>query len=141
MSIAEPSGLFMRWRLCLAEFDFIVMYEKGAQNTQADDLSRLPTMSEALLKSGGEEIPCFNVNMELVKEANHEADSDPHWNQGTYLAQTSDLDSILLSAPSPQPTAGFVPIMTEELVRDQFNDFFCTKIRARFHGGELLPFQ
>ena len=43
LTIDDPSGRLMRWRLRLAEFDFEVRYKKGKANTQADALSRLDT--------------------------------------------------------------------------------------------------
>ena len=39
LTIDDPSGRLMRWRLRLAEFDFEVKYKKGKENAQADALS------------------------------------------------------------------------------------------------------
>lgn len=41
MNINEPSDRLIRWRLRLSEYDFVVKYNKGKSNTQADALSRL----------------------------------------------------------------------------------------------------
>ncbi|MGH0053304.1 MAG: reverse transcriptase/ribonuclease H family protein, partial [Sphaerochaetaceae bacterium] len=42
MTITDPSGRLMHWRLRLSEYDFEVQYKKGLKNYQADALSRLP---------------------------------------------------------------------------------------------------
>lgn len=43
MDLAESHGWLARWRLRLLEYDFKVYYRKGAKNTIADAISRLPT--------------------------------------------------------------------------------------------------
>ena len=43
MSIDDPSGRLMRWRLRLAEYDFEIYHKKGRLNNQGDALSRLRT--------------------------------------------------------------------------------------------------
>ena len=63
MTIAEPSGRLMRWRLRLSEFDFAVLYKKGKINTQADALSRLPTSGDTT-SAIDDEIPCFKLEEE-----------------------------------------------------------------------------
>ena len=47
MDIQNPSGLLMRWRLRLAEYEFEIKYKLGKLNTQFDALSRLYTESPA----------------------------------------------------------------------------------------------
>ena len=51
----------MRWRLRLAEYDFTVMYKKGALNTQADALSRLCTDGETVHEDW-DDIPALLLN-------------------------------------------------------------------------------
>lgn len=48
ISINEPSGLLLRWRLRLAEFDYAVDYKKVKVNAQADALSFLETEDESI---------------------------------------------------------------------------------------------
>lgn len=65
----------------------------------------------------GEEIPRFTVITENVNDTTYEADIDPIWDQGTYLTEISELDSVLLSTPSELPNPSIcVPIKTEEIV-------------------------
>ena len=49
LSGSDHSGRLARWRLRLLEFDFTVTYKKGAKDTIADAISRLPTYGEAKL--------------------------------------------------------------------------------------------
>lgn len=82
------------------------------------------------------------MNTKQVNEANREAVSDSTWDQGTYLAETSDLEPFQLSALSPEPTPGmFEPRTTDEIDYEQFGDTFCTKVHAHLNRGELLRFQ
>ncbi len=56
-----------RWRLRLLEFDFTVKFKKGAKNTVADAVSRLPTYGET--RMGPDlEIPCLLVEGESVDQ-------------------------------------------------------------------------
>ena len=65
MTIAEPSGRLMRWRLRLSEFDFTIQYKRGVQNTQADALSRLATLGETT-SDIDDEITCFMVEGDSI---------------------------------------------------------------------------
>ena len=49
LTIQEPSGRLIRWRLRLAQCDFEVLYKKGKINTQADALSSLKTLAETII--------------------------------------------------------------------------------------------
>lgn len=44
-NLKEPNSKLMRWRVKLSEYDFEIEYKKGKQNTNADALSRLPTIN------------------------------------------------------------------------------------------------
>ena len=48
ITIEDPSGRLMRWRLRLAEYTVQIAYRKGSQNQTADALSRLTTLAEAV---------------------------------------------------------------------------------------------
>ena len=43
LSAQKMEGLLCRWALALQEYDFVVQYRKGSQNSNADSLSRLPS--------------------------------------------------------------------------------------------------
>ena len=58
---SDHSGRLARWRLRLLEFDFTVTYRKGAKNTIADAISRLPTYGEAKL-APDTEVPCYFIS-------------------------------------------------------------------------------
>ncbi|CAN8076686.1 unnamed protein product [Agarophyton chilense] len=134
LSILEPSGRLMRWRLRLAEFDFDVQYRKGSYNTQADALSRLVTTGEALPVKD-DEIPCFAVNADDATIEDEERDTDSS-------DSGSELDDFLLSEDSKKPLPGnFVSITPKEMIQEQFADPFCAKVRAQLDGGGILPFQ
>ncbi|CAN8065809.1 unnamed protein product [Agarophyton chilense] len=132
LSILEPSGGLMRWRLRLAEFGFDVQYGKGSCNTQADALSRLVTTGEALPVKD-DEIPCYAVNGDDATIEGEERDTDSSYSG-------SELDDILLSEDSEKPLPGnFVPSTPEEMTREQFADPSCAKVRAQLNGVEQRP--
>ena len=54
------SGRLARWRLRLLEFDFTIEYKKGAKNTIADAISRLPTFGETQV-APDVDIPCYFI--------------------------------------------------------------------------------
>ena len=60
MNLTDASGRLARWRLRLLEFDFTVQYKKGAKNTIADCISRVPTFNETT-KVPDATVPCFGV--------------------------------------------------------------------------------
>jgi len=55
MKATTPARL-VRWALRLAEYDFTIKYKRGDENSNADALSRLPTVEEiASIKISNEE--------------------------------------------------------------------------------------
>lgn len=114
---------------------------KGAQNTQARALSRLLMTCQGPPQSEEDQSSCYTVSLESATDTAYDADGEPLWDHGTYLNETSKLESLLLWGHSQEPPFGtYIPIKMNELVREQMRDFFCTTIRARFNGGELFPF-
>ena len=61
LSGSDHSGRVARWRLRLLEFDFSDTYKKGAKNTIADAISRLPTYGEAQL-APDTEVLCYLIH-------------------------------------------------------------------------------
>jgi hypothetical protein len=45
MNVKDPGSRLMRWRIKLVEYDYKVVYKKGALNTNADALSRIHRLS------------------------------------------------------------------------------------------------
>ena len=60
LSITDPSGRLIRWRLRLSEFDFEVKFKKGKANTQTDALYRLIVDGETV-PDENDYIPAFNI--------------------------------------------------------------------------------
>lgn len=142
MNVANSSGHLMRWRVFFREFDLTVTYKKGAHTTQTNVLSRQLTIKDCLPQIEGEEVTCYAIDPEITDDMAHDAYGDPLWDQCRYLTETSELQSLLLSAPSQEPTTStFVPITTDDLVREQLGDPFFIKVRAHLNGKELLLFR
>jgi RNase H-like domain found in reverse transcriptase len=62
-SVDGENRRLARWRLCLAEYDFVVKYRPGVQNQPADGLSRIVTSGhdcEELEK----DVPCVVVKQD-----------------------------------------------------------------------------
>lgn len=87
LEISKPSRTLLRWRLRLSEFDFNVLYKKGAFNTQSDALSRQGTTAE-VEPAQDLDIPCLMV-------------ADLH--DGAEILTGELCDDILVSKPSEAP--------------------------------------
>ena len=46
MNDKNPGSRLMRWRIQLAEYDYEIVHKRGAQNTNADALSRIGSVSK-----------------------------------------------------------------------------------------------
>ena len=166
LSIQDPSGRLMRWRLRLAEFDFQIMYKKGKLNTQADALSRLRTLAETI-RHDDDDIPAFmllehNKNYNLDKLDNqplkqrYKTTSNKNNLGNTTCARQEceeeteeDLlhlddnhaDSLFATLPELTPSdPTFQPISDEEMSTAQLSDEFCSDVRRRLNGGVVTPF-
>ena len=47
MNVKDPGSRLLRWRIKLEEYDYEVVYQKGALNTNADALSRISSLKGA----------------------------------------------------------------------------------------------
>jgi hypothetical protein len=45
MNVKDPGSRLLRWRIKLEEYDYEVVYRKGALNTNADALSRISSLA------------------------------------------------------------------------------------------------
>ncbi len=63
MSISDPSGRLMRWRLRLAECTFDVRCKKGKLNCMADPVSRIPSTGHSTVHEDPD-APCLGVDEE-----------------------------------------------------------------------------
>lgn len=68
LTVSDPSGRLMRWRLRLAKYDFEVKYKPDKANTQADALSPLRTDASTVSDHDMEDIPAFLLNEENVED-------------------------------------------------------------------------
>lgn len=137
-NISDPSGRLVWWRLPLIENDVDVIYKKGAQNTQTEALSRLPTDGQALTMEE-DETPCFMVDY-TTPEAPESP--DPNWPERWEC--DAEVHELLTSTETPteNPVPGkFGTIQPEEMAREKFANPFCGNKRARLNGGETLLFE
>ena len=67
-NLSDASNRLARWRLRLLEFDFEIKYRKGANNTVADAISRLPTYGHTN-RAADLDIPCLNIELSSSKLA------------------------------------------------------------------------
>ena len=164
LTIEEPSGRLMRWRLRLCEYTFTVKYKKGKANVHGDALSRLRTRAETVADDW-DEIPSFlmelensdvfDVQLDLTqplptklrfKQLYQESTASCEKQQQELVQDSQHLDDVesdqlFATLPSPTPTDPvFQPITDEELVTAQLTDDFCVSVRRRLNEGVALPF-
>ena len=46
MNVKDPGSRLMRWRIQLAEYDYEIVHKRGTQNTNADALSRIGSVTK-----------------------------------------------------------------------------------------------
>ena len=126
LTIDDPSGRLIRWRLRLAEFDFEVKYKKGKANTQADASSILHTSAETKPHDDNDDIPVF------MNELDKNESIDPIDTDFIDL-QYAKVDSEL--ACNLEETEQFDPIKPEEILQEQLHDKFCASVRRTLNEG------
>ena len=147
MDMTDASFRLARWRLRLMEFDFTVKYRKGAANTVADCVSRLPTFHETSW-TPDLDISCYLVAQEpgllLKMEAAHVGEDQPRTDEReSELRVDLDLEDFEESSKvlSAEPEADLSPITIEELLRAQLVDPTCINIRSQLEEGVSLPYR
>lgn len=151
LTIQEPSGRLMRWRLRLAEYNFQVHYKKGPSNVHADALSRLRTTAETTTDDW-DEIPSFSLEGNLPSPDTFPPKKRFLCDQSQFahcdniasadlILDASIHDELFAALPDPTPEDPlFRPISMEELAVAQFHDAFCVDIRRRLNEGVVLAF-
>ena len=151
MTISDPSGRLQRWRLRLSEFDFVVMYKKGKENTIADALSRSTTQGEAIEKND-HEIPCYlTQDQELclkIECTEDKSDSDCEIDEEVSFFEKGDgrntqmvLQNVLATDKIEEKLKVLEPITIEELILAQRDDPDIRKIRHQLARGAKIPFR
>ena len=152
LTINDPSGRLMRWRLRLAEYDFNIEYKTGKTNTQADALSRLHTSAETINDDAedfpafhiGESINDFNIQEGIFLSMDNVPDQTPDTDDS--LSELNDIedytaDAVFATLPDPVPSDPmFQQISIEELLVTQQSDAFCMDIRRRLNEGVVMAF-
>ena len=70
MNVKDPSSRLLRWRIKLEEFDYEITYKKGSQNTNADAMSRIATVT-------AETKGCTNLKDETKRQILYEFHDAP----------------------------------------------------------------
>jgi len=65
MNVKDPGSRVMRWRIQLAEYDYEIVHRCRAQNTNADALSRIGSISKVKDQS---DVPDENKRKEILYE-------------------------------------------------------------------------
>ena len=129
LTIDDPSGRLIRWRLRLAEYDFEVKYKKGKVNTQADALSRLHSSAETIPHDDNDDIPTFMTDLANTPSKNDVDPINVDFIDVQYAQGDADLTCNM------EETQQFDPIKTEEILQEQLHDKFCASIRRMLNEG------
>ena len=154
MNLTDASGRLARWRLRLLEFDFTVQYKKGAKNTIADCVSRLPTFNETT-KVPDATVPCFGVfddtgfpgrNLVGSESDPTTATADERLKELVEEMDDEDLqDESVGRNPDPvceaEETRDLSPISIEEFVEAQATDSYCQQVQKEVDLGTSKLFQ
>jgi hypothetical protein len=68
MNVKDPGSRLLRWRIQLEEYDYEIIYKRGAINTNADALSRLNTMVKEEKGNDKEEIEDTQKREQILYE-------------------------------------------------------------------------
>lgn len=143
MTIKDPSGRLMRWRLRLSEFRFVPKYKKGTSNQVADMTSRVPSDGHTTV-CPDLELPCYSIvdaDGYLQFDEPTEGDSDDEDDASFFLEERdAHYDQILAGSEEPESEEP-ARISLEEVQRAQEADPFCINMRTRIQNGEEVPFQ
>lgn len=119
MDLTESNDRLAGWRLRLLEFDFKVFYRKGAKNTIADAIFRLPTWGY-LNVAPDLEIPCFTIESSAAQHEPRPPPLQKHSDTSSWLPQDCDPDwdpppHLEVLAVDSAPTVSFTPLLLGEL--------------------------
>lgn len=123
MTLTDPGGRLMRWRLRLAEYDFDVVYRRGADHHAADTMSRLETTGTTLPEPDVTEIPALFIG------------DDEHWDSDLQDLNDERSDAMLAAEPIP-PCPKPSPVSIDELVLAQYHDVKCQNLRQQLDEGQ-----
>jgi hypothetical protein len=56
MNVKDPSSRLLRWRIQFEEYDYEIVYKRGAKNTNADTLSRVNTLANEKTEIPAEDV-------------------------------------------------------------------------------------
>jgi len=146
MSVEDPSGRLIRWRIRLSEYDFDVEYKKGKLNTQADALSRFLTLGTTPNEEDLENIPIELIESVGSWEDDYEEELDAFYEISRSrrriertLVLDSEADSSeeerVLNPVEHNPNAtdfqyDVERITYEQLLQAQRKDPFCRTLKS-----------
>ena len=121
------------------EFDFTIQYKKGAANTVADAISRLPTYGETSFQPDLE-VPCFLVygddchqvqeRLNGTKEPVYKLDIDDYLALWDFDPEDLFVDEFIDAMDvnySVEGTKNITPIRIKTFIEEQARDDFCQR--------------
>ena len=159
-TISNANTRLARWRIRLLGFDFQVKYRKGAENTVADTISRLPTFGHT------ETPPDLNIPCLLIDEHMKEPSSshlvrrfvdsgswsvenwDPDYNEAderrTLITEPKKGDDFCVEEGVGVHTVeqkSVTAITVDEIGEAQLNDPKCKEARRRIEADETTQYK
>eukprot|EP00731_Ephydatia_muelleri_P006639 Em0003g887a len=151
----KMEGLLCRWALALQEYDFVVQYRKGSQNSNADALSRLPSCTvsatiavvgvwedRAALRLAQEQDPVLRKVIEALKTSRSKPSSWSEQPLRRYAQLWQQLvvtavDGIACRRYSPGPCDDVieVPLIPETLRKQALQSCHDVPIASAGHQG------